>query len=324
VTLDLGKVVSRAFSITWRHRWLWLLGVFGGGGLGGRASFNSGPTPGNGGDLARFLGEHVGLVLAAIGLLLVIALVSFLVSCVAIPASIWAGLQLDAGRQTGLGAAWRAGRHRFWAYFRLALLKALLGFAVLSVFGILVAVGVAVYAAGGPGTLPLLVPVGVLLVFALVATVAVLTLGLLWSDRLLVILGLGAVDSMRAGWQLFRHNKLNTVVLAVVVGAIGLGISIAVAVAAAVVSIPGIVILVVYFTGSGGSSLLAIGGFTWVILLGGGTLLVGAGFVGAFSQVAFALAARDLAINDRLPTLPDVIGYEPGMAPLTPTLAPAT
>src|SRR5437016_5428308 len=31
VSLDLGRVLGRAFSICWRQRWLWLLGVFGGG-----------------------------------------------------------------------------------------------------------------------------------------------------------------------------------------------------------------------------------------------------------------------------------------------------
>ena len=29
MTFDLGRTLSRSFRISWRHRWLWLLGVFG-------------------------------------------------------------------------------------------------------------------------------------------------------------------------------------------------------------------------------------------------------------------------------------------------------
>ena len=325
MTLDIGRILSHSFSIAWRHRWLWLLGVFGGAGFGFSNSFNTGNGSGNPDQVGRFLADHVGLILVAVAVLLVIVLVSAVIACVATPAVTWAGLQLDAGHDVGLGRAWREGRSRFWRYVRLVLLKALLSVAVVVAFGILLGIGGAVFSAGGTVTLVALVPLGILVVFLLVAALVVLSFGLLWSDRLLVILGTGAVDSVRAGWWMFRHNKLNTVIVSLVVGAINFGIGIAVALAAAVVAIPGIVMLVVYFSGAGGSSVLAILGFTWVIILGGGVFLVGSGFLGAVSQVAYALAARDLSISGGLAALPDVIGWDPRVPVAVPSgLVPAT
>jgi hypothetical protein len=45
---------------------------------------------------------------------------------------------------------------------------------------------------------------------------------------------------------------------------------------------------------------LLIAGITWVLILGGGVELIGAGFLGALTQVGYALAARDLVANHGL------------------------
>jgi len=324
MSLDLGRIVSRSFSITWRHRWLWLLGVFGGGGVGARGNYNFGSSPRQGETIARFVSQHMALLVAALAVLAAIVLLSVLLACVAVPAATWAALQLDAGREVGLRLAWREGSRRFWRYLRLVLLKGLISLVIAVAVAVLGGLGYLVYAAGGPATLLLLVPLAVLLFVAFIGLLLVVSLGLAWSDRLLVILGVGAVDSIRAGWWLFRHNKLNTVVLAVVVGVINIGLGIALLLVAALAALPGIGMLVFYFAGPGASSLLAIIGAAWVIVLGGGVFLVGAGFLGAFNQVAYALAARDLSVSNRLQALPEVIGWDAGPATTVPLgLAPA-
>ena len=324
MSLDLGRIVSRSFSITWRHRWLWLLGVFGGGGVGARANYNYSPNVPQGDAIGRFVSQHMALLVAGLAVLAAIVLISILLACVAVPAATWAALQLDAGREVGLRQAWGEGTKRFWRYLRLVLLRGLLSLLIAVAAAVLAVLGFLVYAAGGNATLLLLVPLGLLLFVAFIGLLLVVSFGLTWSDRLLVILGVGAMDSIRAGWWLFRHNKLNTVVLSVVLGVINFGASVALLFAASLASFPGISLLVLYFTRPGVSSGLAIAGTVWVTLVGGGVFLLGAGFLGAFTQVAYALAARDLSISNRLQALPEVIGWDGSNAPAVPLgLAPA-
>ena len=317
MSLDLGTVISRAFAITWHHRWLWLLGVFGGGGV--TFSFGERLTAGSfdSNKVGPFIFGHLPLLVAIVIVLAVIGVISFLVYCVAVPAATWAGLQLDAGHQVGLRETWREGRRMFWRYLRLVLLKALLGSAMLAAVGVLAGLGALIYTAGGPVTLLVLVPLGIVLIVLLVAAVSVLSVGLLWSDRLLVILGLGAVDSIRVSWRLFRRNKLNTVVLAVALYVFNLVSQFVFSIAALTLALPGIALVVIYFT-SGVSSLLAILGVAWVVTVGGAILLLGAGWLGAFTQVAYALGARDLSISSNLGPLPEVIGWDPGQTAAGP------
>ncbi|HEV1998015.1 MAG TPA: hypothetical protein VGR61_07800 [Candidatus Dormibacteraeota bacterium] len=300
MTLDLGRLVGRAFAISWHHRWLWFLGVFGGVGVGLNLNPGVGGNFGSrrgAGQFGQFLSDHVALIVGAAALLVAIALVAFVVSCVAVPASIWATLELDAGREVRLGAAWRAGRSRFWRYLRLALLKSLIGMVVIALAGLLVALGFGAYRAGGDATLPLLVLGAVLLAFLMIALLVVVGLGLTWSDRLLVILELGAVDSIRAGWWLFKRSKLDTIVLGIVFYVVRLMISIGIALVAGLVSIPGILMVVSYFATQQAAVGLMIAGIVWIVVLGGAVELVGAGFTGALYQAGYAMAARDLSFS---------------------------
>jgi hypothetical protein len=313
MTFDLGRVLSRSFSISWRHRWLWVLGVFGGAGAGGSFGGNggSGRSSGSNAQLGQFVADNMGLILLGIVLVLVIVLVAFGISCIAVPASIWAGLQLDAGQEVGLRMAWREGRRRFWRYLRLTLLKGLIGLGVIFVALVVVLLGVAIYAVGGTATIPILILGGVLVFLAFVVALVLLWFGLLWSDRMLVILDLGAVDSIRAGWSLVRREKLNSFLFSFAFGVIKFVISLVILLAAIVVAIPGIVIVFIYFSPSGGPILLAIIGFAWLVFFGLGALLIGTGYLGALTQVGYAIAARDLAIGKGMEVRPEVIGWDP-------------
>lgn len=298
MTLDLGHLVSRAFSIAWHHRWLWFLGVFGGVGVGLNGSPGTGGNFGSrrgAGQFGQFLADHVALIVGAAAVLAVIAVVAFVVSCVAVPASIWATLELDAGREVRLAEAWRAGRARFWRYLRLGLLKSLIGIVIIALAGALLALGFGAYRAGGDGIVALLVLAGVVLAFLLLAVFVIVALGLTWSDRLLVILELGAVDSIRAGWWLFKHSKLDTIVLGIVFYVVRLLISIGITLVAGLVSIPGILMVVSYFATQQAAVGLLIAGIVWIVVLGGAVELVGAGFTGALYQAGYAMAARDLS-----------------------------
>jgi hypothetical protein len=327
MTLDLGRIIGRSFSMCWRHRWLWLLGVFGGGGFGLRGSFSG---PGNGRDsgstsaqVQAFLNEWLWLIVLVVVVLVVITLVTFLLSCVAVPAATWAGLKLDAGESTTLGGAWRAGVSRFWVYLRLSLLRGAIAVGTLLLGALLVLVGVAIFATTGAGSLWVLIPLGLVLVLALIVTLAVLGFLFAWSDRMPVLLGVGAVYALRTSARLARRFWGDTLLFAIVMGVIAFALGLGVLLAAIIASVPGAVVIL---AGLGANSTLVIGiGVVLVTLLGGAVFLAGGGFTGSLVQVAYAMACRDLCLAGGLELSPGItspVAPLPAGLPVSPP-APA-
>src|SRR5215212_3185685 len=123
--------------MTWRHPFLWVLGLFAGGAAG--ASFGGG---GGGGDHARprmdgthlsgvdfgpeammaWATGHVGMIVGIAALLVLVVLTLLVVSLIAQGGMAGATAELATGRPSSFGRAWRAGVHLFWRYAGLWLL----------------------------------------------------------------------------------------------------------------------------------------------------------------------------------------------------------
>ena len=297
MNLEYSRLLSTGFAITWRHRWLWVLGVFAGGG--GGFSFNyAQPTRRGGGAeaIGNFVSQNLGLILAIAGVIVLIAIVALVVSWIAQPASYWSALELEAGAGVGLRDAWRFGRTRMGRYALLWLLTAAIFVGVAVAIGVLALLTFLAFQASIALGFVLLLPV----VAVAVIVIVVLSLGLSWSGNMPVILDVPAGASIRASWQLFRRHKLDTFVLGLVLGALTFFIYVAIVIGAAIIAIPGIVMVAF---GLGSNSTVLIGsGALWVILIGGGLLVVGGGFLGALRAVVTTLACRDLLVMDgRLP-----------------------
>jgi hypothetical protein len=299
VNLDLARVITRALEISWRHRWLWVLGVFGGGG-GTLAGLRAVPFGGRdqGADNAAATVSQVEALLAhnswivglVVGAVVLVVVVAFLFSCVAVPGAIWAGLNLDGGREVGLGMAWREGLRRFGPFLRLNLLRLLIGLLLAAPAAVS---GLSLLGSLGSGRVHLVGSV-LLLVVSLLFSVAgsiLLAVALVWSERLIVISGAGALSSMRQSWWLVRRALVDTVLFAVLMGFLAGAIGLGVTAAAVVVALPGIVAALVGFSTVGPLFLAGVG---WIAIMGLAVLLIGGGFVGALVQVAYALACRDL------------------------------
>jgi hypothetical protein len=131
--MEYGTLIRQAWSITWRYRFLWLLGVLAGGAVGmptlnggargGVAPAGSSPfTPAD--PSVRATGEQVvswavtnaallvGLALIATALVVVLIVLSF----IAQGSMASATAEIASGRPTTLGRAWSAGVHLFWRY----------------------------------------------------------------------------------------------------------------------------------------------------------------------------------------------------------------
>ena len=137
--MDYGMLIRQAWAVTWRYRFLWVLGVLAGGAV-GMPTLNGGngssgwradrgdverlsPSVAAAGEqLVSWAAVNAGLliVLAAAGVVLMVGL--FVLSFVAQGGMARATADLATGHTSSLGRAWGAGVHLFWRYVGLWLL----------------------------------------------------------------------------------------------------------------------------------------------------------------------------------------------------------
>ena len=132
--MDFGKVLGRAWEITWRWKILWILGflaALGQGNSGGQFNYTFDER-----DFERFSyqfgdsREQIfallgGIVLGLICLFLIIAIALWVISVIARGGLIAGVQQVEEEGSTSFGKAWSVGVRKFWTLFGLAVLAAL-------------------------------------------------------------------------------------------------------------------------------------------------------------------------------------------------------
>jgi hypothetical protein len=147
LVVDNGTLIRQAWTVTWRHHFLWVLGILAGGAV-GVPTFSGGG--GNGGstravDIANlhpslagigkglelWAAQNAGLLIGLSVLAVVLAFVLVVLSLIAQGAMAEATTGIVTGRGSSLGRAWSAGVHLFWRYVGLwlVLLVAIVGIA---------------------------------------------------------------------------------------------------------------------------------------------------------------------------------------------------
>lgn len=249
--MEYGQLIKDAFHVALRNRYLWFFGLFV-----GVPSFNfSAQFPGgsdedldSSGSGAGFpdldAGVLVALVLAALALIALFAALSA-ISQGALTDSVAA---MECGERRGFRAAWRAGRSTFWRVLGVFALGFLIG------LGLLLAVGLPL---GGlvlaALTLTDAVVVKVLAVVcavllgiaALVLIFIPLTVVFQYAIRELVLRGTAVIESLRAGWRLFRRNPVLSFLLLLIQQGITFGAVFVAFIAGTILSVPAIVLLFV-------------------------------------------------------------------------------
>ena len=258
--MDYGRVLSRAWQITWRYKVLWILGflVALGSGSGGAGSgyrfgandfrnFNNFPS-------LQPLQNLTGLLVVLGCLALIVALVVFVLSLIARGGLIAAVIQAEDGETVSLSSAWRAGGGRFWTLLGIWALTTFLPVVLLiglSIIGIVAAAG----AAGGaallrPGANPgALAGGGVAILVACCCTsicgLVIVTLVLqqirLYAERAAMLEGRGAVAAFERGWQVLRQRFGPTLMLWLIFLLIGLALAAVIIVVVAVIVLPFVV-----------------------------------------------------------------------------------
>jgi hypothetical protein len=318
--MQYGQIISRALSITWRHKYLWLLALFAGEGAAGVSLPGSGssgqrwnaPASENAPDwnhVPGWVSGHAALLWTTGIVLLALFVVLLLVSAVANGALVKAAAEHDAERPFTLGQAWNAGLASFWPVLRLKLFALLVGISsvvvILGLFAIaFVSAGSgAAAAAAGAGVL------GALLLVVAIPFWVAFAVALLFGVRAIVLDGLGASAALASGFRLIRRRLGRVALLWLLILAAGIAAGLAVGVGIALVTLLiGALIVGAAFAG-GFTSAVVVGvpsALLWLALV----IAVG-GAVSAFNSTYWTLAYR------RLEAEPEPAGY-PQMTPPSP------
>jgi hypothetical protein len=316
--MDYGALIREAWATTWRHRFLWVLGLFaggavgvaGGGGNGQGVRWQTSPqelarvapaTARAAQEVERWAGANAGLVATAAGAALALVLALVVVSLIAQGGMAEATVNLATGRPSSLALAWRAGRRLFWRYAGLALLLVGAVLAAAAAAGVLAAAALAPVVAAAsiaPELAALafvvLVPLGLAAVIAAVAASIVVA----YAQRAVYAEDAGPLAALGAGWGVLRAHPGASVLTWLVNLALAFGVGIAAALAV------GAVVAVLAVLGMGAWAVSEAAGVAYVILaalavLAGGALL--AAVTNTFFWNYWTLAYLRLAGRERRP-----------------------
>jgi hypothetical protein len=240
--MDFGKVLSRAWEITWRWKILWVLGFLAALGQGNGASQSNYSLVGedfqrygyNLGDSAEqfyaFFAALSVLILGLICLGLIIVIALWVVSVIARGGLIAGVQQVEEEGSTSFRKAWSAGVRKFWTLFGLGILAALplilliiIGLIVLAL-GIFVGIGLLDVAEAAGITTIILVSIicGGFLCCGLFILVIVLEQIRIYGERAAILEDLGWIDAFKRGWEVLKDNLGATIILWLIFFALGI------------------------------------------------------------------------------------------------------
>jgi hypothetical protein len=293
-----GELLSEAFRLTWRNRFLWFFGFFVAG-AGGSFSF---PTNvggqlrqnpfGQGGGPLRWISENLVLFLTAvIAVVVVLTLVFLVLSMISHGALADSVAALHRGESRRFGSAFRAGTASFWRVLRLKVLFLLmaLGLALL-IFLPVVLGGIAAFSlTDSTGVRVLAVVLGILFVFvALVVVFLPFAIVNQFALRELVVNRRRILESIGGGFGLFRWNIGRSLLVWLLQLAVMLGLGVAalvvIVIFGAILLGPAIALFATDHT-TAGLAAGVVGGLLFLV-----PLFVISGAVGAFNHAYWTLA----------------------------------
>jgi hypothetical protein len=272
--MDYTDILKRAWNVTWRHKILWLFGLFagaaggfsGGSGGGRNMGFQTGTSsssPITAAQLAsvqRFLEQYGAVILLSVAVLFVIGLAFAIVGIAARGGLIHLVNEAEEGRPVRAGDGWNVGFAKWWRVFGVGFVAALplivVGVLWLGVF----LAGVVAYRDGslqslGSGLAAVAIGGGCfLLLLTVVAIVFGVILGIVAQIalRYAVLQDVRVFDALGRGWRDLWARRGAFLMFLILVG-VGIAYGIVVAVIAVVLMLPGVALLFLHswFAGAG-------------------------------------------------------------------------
>jgi hypothetical protein len=229
MNFNFGEVLSRAWQIIWKHKVLWIFGIFagcsrgGGGGGGGSSGGGNGPGTGPGQpfsdferilqDIGQWINDNPWIVAVFVLLVLLVAVLSIFLGTIGRIALIKGTLKAEQGvASMSFGELFSESTPYFWRVFGLALL---IGLVALLIFLPLILIGVLTSGIGFACIVPLfclLIPV-----FWAVSVIVE------QANVAIVLEDLGIGDGWRRGWEIARAN-VGTMILMALILFVGSGV----------------------------------------------------------------------------------------------------
>lgn len=227
MNFNFGEVLTRAWQIIWKHKVLWVFGIFAGcarGGNGGGSGGGGGGGTGTGDQpfpqlqqffdqLSLWIEENPWIIAVLIILVLALVLISIFLGTIGRVGLIRGTYQAELGTdRLVFGELFSGSMPYFWRVFGLSLLIFLIAFVVfipLALFGVLTA---------GIGFL-CVIP----LICILIPALWLLSVVIEQANAAIVIDNLGIGDGLRKGWEVVRTN-IGPIILLTLILFIGSGI----------------------------------------------------------------------------------------------------
>lgn len=230
--MDYFGIVKKAFHISWKHKFLWIFGLFVGGAASAKMinpigySFNSSDLSQNTNwanytsstgtfDCATFWANYGGMITALLTILVVFAIIFFVLNLISQGALIGSVEKIDSGEKSDFYHGFHLGSRQFWRIWGMHLTYLLM--VLLSL--IVLVVPVAVLIAAGQFAVAFILGLLLLLVCVLFwIMIAVLTP---YSLRVIVLKKHGIFQSIRESLHLVRDNFLDVLIIYLILIGIG-------------------------------------------------------------------------------------------------------
>jgi len=318
--MDYGEVFSKAWKIIWKYKILWLFGIFascsgGGGGGGGSGSGMqySGDNYGYYNNMNHIEPWAVVLIIAGVLLLaLIITIIVVAVSTIG-RAGLIQGTKMadeDEDAQLTFGSVFNSSKPFFWRVLGLNLLIMVGYMALLMVLGMIFLFGT-IFTFGL--ALICLLP----LCCILIPVFWVLTTFVEMANAAVVVDDLGVIDALKRGWDVFKNNLGEMILMGLVLVLGGMFVGLLIAMPMILTIIPmmmGIMAAIFGDTGTFAAGGLIVSGLCCVAYLP--VLLVLGGIIKAYIGSAWTLTYLRLtkgpAVDEPVALLPDEpTGTEP-------------
>jgi hypothetical protein len=283
--MQYSRLVRDAWTLTWRHRFLWVFAFFGGARGGGGCGFNyregfsgggsNGPRLPGGDEVERLASQvgdwasaHLGLIVAVGLVLFLLVLALIIVSFVARGALISSTARVALGQPTTASQGWAIGRQLGWRYVRLTILLLLIGLAIVVAIFAIVLLFVGLAAISQVLAIVLGILVGLAALVGLIALAIAFSVVIAYAERAIALDDLGARASLRRGVALVRLRTVESLALWVISLVIGIVTAIVFVAVVLVLALPlGGLGVVAYLTSGLGAETLLVALFAALVLI---------------------------------------------------------
>ena len=254
MNFNFGEVLSRAWQIIWKHKVLWVFGIFAGcSRSGGNFRGNSGGGGGGNGGVGQlppevmrvfqFIQQNlVTFIVAGCIIVLLIWAITIFLSTIGKVGLIRGTFQAEGGTEKLIfGQLFSESMPYFWRVFGLSLIVAI---PVLVVFAVLIAglVAFAISASNGNdaaqvgviGLIPLLIGCFCLLI----PVMFVVGMIIRQAENAIVLEDLPVLPAISRGWEIFRANLGPIILMAIILFILGLVVGLVIAIPILVIVVP--------------------------------------------------------------------------------------